>query len=108
MSSDRDRGVVGPTVVDFRRKRVVPRYLPLTAVVCGVLLSVGLLLVDFRLGVLGLAICVSAAFVLRLVMSEAEAGLLVVRSRRVDLAMLATLAVALIVLAVIVPVPVRG
>lgn len=94
-----------PTVVEFRRRRGVPTYLPLTLVVAGVAVSLGLLLVDFRLGAVGLALCVAAAFVLRLVLSDADAGLLAVRSRRVDLVFLGAMAVALLVLAVIVPAP---
>ncbi|MDZ7578365.1 MAG: DUF3017 domain-containing protein [Candidatus Nanopelagicales bacterium] len=104
-SSARSGQASEPTLVDFRRKRVVPKYLPLTLVVAGAAVSLGLLLVDFRLGVVGLAASVLVAFILRMVMSDSDAGLLVVRSSRVDLVILAVLASSLLVLAVIVPAP---
>jgi hypothetical protein len=61
--------------------------------------------VDFRLGALSLAASAILAFVLRVVLPPSRAGLLVVRARSTDLAVLASLAIGLLVLAIIVPPP---
>ncbi len=80
-------------------------YLPLIVVCLAVIASLGLLLVDFRLGVAFLAGSVGLAWLFRAVLPEKTAGLLVVRSRVFDLSILAVLALTLALLAVIVPAP---
>jgi hypothetical protein len=59
----------------------------------------------FRRGTVLLAFGVGLALFLRLLLPSAEAGLLAVRSKRVDVAVLALLAVATSVLALWVPPP---
>ena len=59
----------------------------------------------FRVGSLMLAASLVLAFVLRLVLPTRRAGLLVVRSRTVDLIVLGCLAIALIVFSLSVPPP---
>ena len=71
-------------------------------------LVVSLLIVagdHFRRGSVLYAGFVGLAFILRLVLSDQEAGWLAVRSRRVDLLVLGSLAGALTVFSVIVPSP---
>jgi hypothetical protein len=80
-------------------------YLPLVTVCLAVLASLALLLLDFRLGAALLAASVGLALVFRVVLSDKQAGLLVVRSRVFDLWFLSALAAALALLAVIVPAP---
>lgn len=91
-------------VVELNPRRTVA-YLPLLGVCVAVLISLGLLLVDFRLGVIALAMSVGAAVVLRATLSTRQAGLLVVRGKVFDVVLLSALAGALTVLAVIVPPP---
>jgi len=59
----------------------------------------------FRSGAVVMAVGVSLALVLRLLLPHARAGMLAVRSKGVDIAVLATLAVATGVLALWVPPP---
>ena len=80
-------------------------YLPLVVVCLAVVASLGLLLVDFRLGAACLAGSVGLALLFRAVLSDKQAGLLVVRSRVFDLWFLTVLASTLALLAVIVPPP---
>lgn len=80
-------------------------YLPLVTVCLAVVASLALLLVDFRLGAACLAGSVGLALFFRAVLSDKRAGLLVVRSRVFDLWFLTVLAVALALLAVVVPAP---
>jgi hypothetical protein len=59
----------------------------------------------FRPGALLVAAAVLLAAVLRALLSDARAGMLVLRSRRVDVAVYAALGVAATVLAIVVPPP---
>jgi hypothetical protein len=59
--------------------------------------------VNFRTGAIGLALCVLLAFLLRFYLSDAQAGWLRSRRRRIDLTFLAALGVALLILALVVP-----
>jgi hypothetical protein len=59
----------------------------------------------FRLGAVLVAVAVLAATLLRAVLPDDRAGPLVLRSRRVDVALYAALGTAAIVLAVVVPSP---
>lgn len=82
------------------------RQWPITVVLIGV--GIALLLVGFdyfRRGAVVLAGSVLLAAFLRLLLPDREAGLLVVRSRRVDVIILGTLGVLLAVFAFWVPPP---
>lgn len=68
-------------------------------------LGLGLIFVDFRLGTLIFAGSVVLALVLRIVLPTRQAGLLVVRTRVVDITVLSILAGGLLILALIVPSP---
>ena len=92
-------------VIPFRRKRP-PHYAALLVVICLVAASLALLIVNFRVGAVALALSVGVAGVLRAGLPDDHAGLLVVRTSRIDLSVLVTLFIALIVLALIVPNPV--
>lgn len=96
---DGDDGDDGPL-------RGLARELPLLAslglVVTGLLLGA---LVRWRAGALLVGAGVVLAAVLRLVLPVRRSGLLVVRSRRIDVAVLLVLGVALVVLASSVPQP---
>jgi len=59
----------------------------------------------FRLGSLMLAASLVLAFFLRLVLPDNRAGMLAVRSKRVDLVVLGTLAAALVAFSLWVPPP---
>ena len=79
---------------------------PLTSVL--VVVAVGLVVVGdghFRRGTVLLSFGVALALFLRLLLPSAEAGLLAVRSKRVDVVVLAVLAVATSVLSLWVPPP---
>jgi hypothetical protein len=79
---------------------------PLTATLVVVVSS--LLVVasgHFRRGTMLLSFGVALALFLRLLLSDADAGMLAVRSKRVDVAVLATLALATSVLTLWVPPP---
>jgi Protein of unknown function (DUF3017) len=84
-------------------RRSLPE-LPLAAVL--LVCALGLLVVylhHFRLGSLVIACGVLLASALRLSVSARRAGLLVVRSRALDVTVLAALGVAVLVLALVVP-----
>jgi hypothetical protein len=91
-------------VVELNSRRTL-HFAPLLFVCVAVLVSLGLLLVDFRLGAISLAASVGLAAVLRAILPESRAGLLVVRGRAFDLSILATLTGFLAILAIIVPPP---
>lgn len=79
---------------------------PLISVLLCVSLSLMVVALDeFRIGSLLLAGSVIWAFLLRLTLSNTRAGLLMVRSRSIDLAVLGTLGLLLAVFAVWVPAP---
>lgn len=81
------------------------RYGPPTAVLGVAALGLALILVNFRLGTLVFTGSVVLALVLRIVLPTRQAGLLVVRTRAVDITVLSVLAAGLLVLALIVPAP---
>jgi hypothetical protein len=93
-----------------RRRRRTRRHIlaewPLTLVI--LVVAGGLALVafaSFRLGTVVIALGVLLGFVLRLTLSEQAVGMLAVRSRILDLAILGVIGVMLAVLAFIVPAP---
>lgn len=82
---------------------------PIVAVLGG--LGIGLLLTWLhhpRVGMYALSAALAAAALLRLLLRPGEAGLLVVRSRTTDVAVLGVLAVGLLVLASVTPFPSAG
>lgn len=88
-----------------RRRRWWSQW-PLAVVLLGVAASLGVVALDrFRLGSLMLAASLVLAFVLRLVLPNDRAGMLAVRSKRVDLIVLGTLGGALVIFALWVPPP---
>jgi hypothetical protein len=79
---------------------------PLTLVFIGIGFSLIMIATDhFRRGSVGLAVSVVLAAFLRLFLPDSQAGMLVVRSKRVDVAVLATLGVTLTIFALWVPAP---
>ena len=88
-----------------RRRRWWAQW-PLAVVLAGVLAALVVVALDrFRVGSLLLAASLVLAFVLRLVLPADQVGMLAVRSKRVDLVVLGTLAAALVVFALWVPPP---
>jgi hypothetical protein len=88
-----------------RRRRWWSQW-PLAVVLLGVAASLGVVALDrFRLGSLMLAASLVLAFVLRLVLPNDRAGMLAVRSKRVDLIVLGALGGALVIFALLVPPP---
>jgi hypothetical protein len=88
-----------------RRRRWWSQW-PITVVLVGVVAALAIVAVDrFRIGSLVLAASLVLAFVLRLVLPQDRVGMLAVRSRRVDLVVLGSLAAALVVFALWVPPP---
>ncbi len=92
---------------DARRESTEPRLQwPLVSILIGLALALGVVANDhFRWGAVLFALSVGGAFVLRLVLSEREAGWLAVRTRRIDLVVLGVLSASLILFSVIVPSP---
>ena len=89
-----------------RRRRDILSQWPITVVLLIVVVAVAFVALDeFRIGSLLLAVGVLVAFVLRLILPPARAGLLVVRSRPMDLVVLGLLGSALLVFALWVPPP---
>ncbi len=79
---------------------------PLMVVLAGLLVSLLIVATDhFRRGSVLFAACVVGAFVLRLILPDRDTGWLAVRSRGIDLMVLAALGVSLTVFALIVPPP---
>ncbi|MGA0010311.1 MAG: DUF3017 domain-containing protein [Candidatus Nanopelagicales bacterium] len=88
-----------------RRRRWWSQW-PITVVLVGVVAALAIVALDhFRIGSLVLAASLVLAFVLRLVLPQDRVGMLAVRSRRVDLVVLGSLAAALVVFALWVPPP---
>ncbi len=88
-----------------RRKSRLSQW-PLTLVFVGIGFSLIMIATDhFRRGSVGLAVSVVLATFLRLFLPDSQAGMLVVRSKRVDVAVLATLGVTLTIFALWVPAP---
>lgn len=77
---------------------------PILSVYLGILAAlIVVVFIDFRVGAILLSFSVLLAFVLRLRLPDAAAGLLRIRRRRVDLTVLATLGTFLLILALVVP-----
>lgn len=88
-----------------RRRRWWSQW-PISLVLACVAASLVTVALDrFRLGSLMLAGSLVLAFVLRLALPADRVGMLAVRSKRVDLAVLGTLAAALVIFALWVPPP---
>lgn len=95
-----------PDNVRNLRSRSWWRQWPITVVLMGVVLALTLVALDyFRRGAVVLAGSVVLAAFLRLLLPEREAGLLVVRSRRVDVVILGSLGAVLAIFAFWVPPP---
>lgn len=96
-------------VVPIRRQRRAGRWLaqwPIGVVLFGVGVACVLIAADyFRRGSVVLAASVLLAAFLRLLLPESDAGMLVVRSKRIDVITLGALAVGLTVFAFWVPAP---
>jgi Protein of unknown function (DUF3017) len=85
-------------------KTFVKQQWPILSVYLGILAAlIVVIYVDFRFGAILLSLSVLLAFLLRLRLSDAAAGLLKIRRRRVDLTVLATLGTFLFILALVVP-----
>lgn len=85
-------------------KTFVKQQWPILSGYFGILASLTVVIfVDFRFGAILLSLSVLLAFLLRLRLSDSTAGLLVIRRRRVDLTILATLGTSLLILALVVP-----
>jgi len=79
---------------------------PFVAVWAVILVSMGITADDhFRRGAVLFSFAVGLAFFLRLLLPDRDAGMLAVRSKRVDLVVLGVLALAVSVLSLIVPPP---
>ncbi len=79
------------------------RYGPPLLVIAIGAVGLGLIFVDFRLGTLVFALAVTLALVLRIVLPTRRAGLLVVRTRVVDIVVLSILSGGLLLLTLLVP-----
>ena len=89
-----------------RRRRVNLTQWPITVVLLGVALSLGVVAFgSFRRGSIMLSAFVTLALFLRLLLPDAEAGWLVIRSKRIDVVVLAALAIGLTVMSFWVPNP---
>jgi hypothetical protein len=99
----------GPTASDpvpLRRPRSWLREWPIGVVLIGVALAMLLIALDsFRAGAVLLSASVLLAAFLRLFLPEADAGMLVVRSRRIDVTLLAFMGIGLSILSFWVPPP---
>lgn len=85
-------------------KTFVKQQWPILSVYLGIFAAlIVVIYVDFRFGAILLSLSVLLAFLLRLRLSDAAAGLLKIRRRRVDLTVLATLGTFLFILALVVP-----
>jgi hypothetical protein len=79
---------------------------PTVLVLAGMVVSLAIVATDhFRRGSVLFAGCAILAFFLRLILSDRDAGWLAVRSRGIDLAVLAVLGLSLALFALIVPPP---
>ena len=86
--------------------RAVARQWPITLVLVGIGVSMIFVALDrFRVGAVLLAASVVLALLMRIVLTDEQAGLLTVRSGGVDLGVMGVLATALSVLSLWVPPP---
>jgi hypothetical protein len=91
---------------DHRKRGFSLAQWPITVVLVGVALSLVVVAFwSFRRGSIMLSAFVTLAFFLRLLLPDADAGWLVVRSKRVDVIVLAALAIGLTVMSFWVPNP---
>ena len=92
--------------VPLRRRRSWFAQWPITLVLIGVGIAMALIAMDyFRRGSIVLSASVLLAAFLRLLLPESDAGMLVVRSRRIDVTILAVLGVGLTIFTFWVPAP---
>lgn len=105
--SDRNPGFedLPSNVIALRGVGRKARYGPPTAVLGVAVVGLALIVVNFRLGTLIFAGSVALALVLRIALPTRRAGLLVVRTRAVDITVLSVLTAGLFLLALIVPSP---
>lgn len=97
---------LAPVHTIVQRRRFHLRQWPIVVVLIGLGVSLTLIATDhFRRGSVGLAASVMLAFFLRLLLPDADAGLLAVRSKRADVIVLGLLALGLTIFAVWVPAP---
>lgn len=94
------------TSLNSRRRRNWLRQWPISVVLLGIVVALVFVATDhFRRGAIVLSAAVILAFFLRLMLPAKDAGWLAVRSRRVDLTVLAVLGLALAVFTFWVPPP---
>jgi len=107
MSADSDEPLASVhSIASRRRHRLNLSQWPITVVLLGVGLSlVVVAFVSFRRGSIMLSAFVTLALFLRLLLPDAEAGWLVVRSKRIDVITLAVLAIGLTMMSFWVPNP---
>jgi Protein of unknown function (DUF3017) len=102
----RSEGDAETNVVPLRRKRNWLAEWPITLVLTGVAIAMIMIALDyFRRGSIVLSASVLLAAFLRLLLPDADAGMLVVRSRKVDVLTLAVLGVGLTIFTFWVPAP---
>lgn len=98
--------VSAPTHLDFGTAPVYLPQWPLALVLTGFSVATAVVMLDsFRRGALLMAASLILAFFFRLVLSDRDAGMLRVRSRRVDLVVLGVLAGLMLLFAFWVPAP---
>jgi len=79
---------------------------PITSALAVMAVGLGIIAADhFRIGSLVMSASVWRAVALRASLADEQAGILVVRARHIDLAIMATLALALTAFSIIVPPP---
>lgn len=89
-----------------KRRRTRLSQWPIALIFFGILVSLILIATDhFRRGSIGLAVSVLLAAFLRLFLPSSSAGMLAVRSKAVDVAVLGSLGVILTIFALWVPAP---
>jgi hypothetical protein len=89
-----------------RYRQPLEHWWPSLSAVFILLIGLGLVTMGyFRIGLLVVAASAVTAFLFRLRLSDESAGLLVVRTRKVDLVVLGTLSLGLVILALWVPAP---
>jgi len=104
--ADRTGEGTGSNVVRLRPRRSWLAQWPITVVLMGVGVAMALIAMDnFRRGSIVLSASVLLAAFLRLLLPDPDAGMLVVRSRQVDVLTLAALGVGLTVFTFWVPAP---
>ena len=92
-------------VIALRGVSPKARYGPPLVVLAVGALGLGLIFVDFRLGTVVFTLAVALALVLRIVLPTRRAGLLVVRTKAIDVTVLSVLVGGLFLLSVLVPTP---